>query len=142
VAISNGQMHFDRLHLATDHYTLDGSGVLGFDQSLSMDAVLRMSPELSAAIVRGVNDLQYLQNAEGLIEIPFRAEGVIPRINVIPNLEYAAKRLAVTKVQEIATDFLSKSLKGKEENLPAGQQALPKPKSIEDFLQKALAKNS
>lgn len=145
VTISNGQIHFDSLHLSTDHYVLDAQGNVGLDRSIGAQAVIRISRELSAAAVRGVNDLQYLQNAQGELEIPFQIKGVIPNVKIMPDLKYVAKKLLVSKTQGAVTDLISQSLQGNQQQT-ASQAAAPagsNPKStIASFLQKALEKNN
>lgn len=153
IRITNGQCTFNSLRLATDHYTLDAQGVIGLDQSLGAQAVLRISPELSTAAVRGVNDLQYLQNPQGQIELPLEVKGVIPNVKVIPDLSYAAQRLAMSKAQELVGGYLTKSLQGDSAtasnsaqgtaaNTAGGQQAADTSDPLAGLLQKALGANS
>ena len=100
--LAGGALRFSGLSLQSDTLGLSGSGSLGLDGELSMQAILRIDPQFSEAIIRSVAELRALANAKGELELPLAIQGRVPRVAVRPDVTYvASKVLAVTAVDAI-----------------------------------------
>lgn len=113
--IERGRILFDRILLASDTFVLTGKVAAGLDGSVSGDAVLRLDPDLSAAFIRSVEELQYLTDREGRLEIPVHIQSVRGRFAAVPDLQYVAAKLAVAKTQEVVGKWLEKKAGAKNE---------------------------
>jgi hypothetical protein len=124
-----GRMQFREVHLGTDVFVLHGNGGLGFDGTLDLQAILKLEPAFSAAMIRSVNELQYLATADGEIEIPLTGSGRAPQIAILPDLDYVASKLLVTKVQEkvqdLLGDLLERAVESEQPADPAASPAVP-----------------
>ena len=110
VTAQDGALHFQELRLTTDSFAMTGAGSVGFDGTLVSHPLLRIEPELSAALIRSVEELQTLTDAAGGLEFPVVMQGRLPRVAVLPDLEYIATRLLLQKTEELFTDLLKKAL--------------------------------
>ena len=100
--LAGGSLRFSGLSLQSDTLGLSGRGRLGLDGALSLQAILRIDPEFSEAIIRSVAELRVLANAKGELELPLAIQGRAPRIAVLPDVQYvASKVLTVTAVDAI-----------------------------------------
>jgi hypothetical protein len=115
--VERGAMQFADVRVSTDTFHLDGAGRVGFDGTVSIRATLRVEPVLSAAIIDSVTELQALANRSGELELPLAIQGQVPQVAVIPDLNYVASRVLVTK----ATDLLGELLRGRDTEQPEGQ---------------------
>lgn len=120
--LDQGVMRFNEFSARTDTFGLSGSGSVGLDGAVNVQAVLRVAPAFSAALIRSVNELQALSDRHGELAIPLMIQGPAPRIAVLPDVTYLASKLLVTKVQDLLGTFLQKAL---EKNTPA--EASPQP---------------
>jgi len=109
--IEQGVLRFDNLRVVTETFELAGTGHLRLDQTFSSHLTLRIDPGFSAAIVQSVNELQHLTDAQGRLELPVVIQGTLPRVAVLPDVQYLASRLLATKAEELLGDFLQKALK-------------------------------
>lgn len=108
--VSQGVAEFENLQLATDTFTLNGTGRLGLDGALSSQMQLRIDPELSQAFVRSVKELGSLVGSDGRMTLPVRVEGPLPRVAVLPDVSYLASRLVVHKGEELFRGLLGEVL--------------------------------
>ena len=113
-----GSLRFDDLRVRADAFGLTGTGRIGVDGAVDIRATLRIEPALSAALVTGVKELQALVTRSGEMEIPLAIQGQAPRIAVLPDLQYVASRVLVTKAVDLLGKFLQK-------DEPAGGEAHP-----------------
>lgn len=109
--VENGALSFDDFRLATDSLELVGAGRLGLDGKLSCRVTLRMETALSAAFIRSVEELRALTNAEGQLELPATVEGTLPRVMVLPDLQYVATHLATSVAEGLIGGLLDDLLK-------------------------------
>lgn len=115
--VERGAMQFADARVSTDTFHLAGAGRVGFDGTVSIRATLRVEPVLSAAIIESVTELQSLANRSGELEVPLTIQGQVPQVAVLPDMNYVASRVLVTK----ATDLLSELLRGRDAKPPEGQ---------------------
>ena len=112
VTIEHGTVRVAALRLASTSFELQGTGQLrfNFNGALAAQATLRIAPDLSAALVRSVAELQYLANAQGRLEVPVMIQGTLPHVTIVPDVQYVASRLLATKAQELLGNFLQRAL--------------------------------
>lgn len=122
-----GRLIFDRVLLVSDTFVLTGRIAAGIDGSILSDAVLRLDPDLSAAFIRSVEELQYLTDREGRLEIPVQIRSEDGHFTAVPDLQYVAAKLAVAKTQEVIGKWLEKKAgpKSEEEKSEADGQTTP-----------------
>ncbi len=145
MTLEQGLMRFADLFVQTDTFGLAGSGGVSLDGDVDVQSLLRIEPAFSSAIIASVNELQSLTNARGELELPVRIQGRVPRITPVPDLQYVASKVLVTK----ATDLLGQLLRREGEPSPEAQppggqpQTPPEPgELLGQFLRRALEKNS
>ncbi len=110
VTAQNGWLAFKEFHVATDTVQMSGTGRLGLDGTLNCDTMLWIGPELSAAIIKSVHELQYLVDAHGRLQLPVVIQGSLPRIVVLPDVQYVASRLVATKAEELLGNLFQRIL--------------------------------
>ena len=122
ISISNGTIFCDNINIRTDHLSIGGRVEVGMvDQALGGKLYLRIGPDLSGAFVKIVNELEHVQNSNKEIEIPVKIKGSITAIEIIPDLNYLAKKIIVTEVERNVRELLKEAF-SKEEPAPQGQQ--------------------
>jgi hypothetical protein len=129
VKLEAGEMRFDDLRIGTDVFALAGSGTVGLDGAVNLQGTLRLEPAFTAALVRSVEELQYLANAQGELEIPLTGTGRMPQVAVLPDLDYVASKLLVTKVQEKVQDLLGSFLEKAIKSEQPSDQVSPTPQT-------------
>lgn len=112
--LSDGVLRCEQLDIATDTFHLNGSVSVSADQIVQGQGLLQVDPMLSEAIIRGINELQALANAEGALEIPLTLQGRLPHVAVLPDVNYVASRVVTRK----AADFIGSLLAPKEDEAP------------------------
>jgi hypothetical protein len=115
--VERGAMQFADVRVSTDTFHLAGAGRVGFDGTVSIRATLRIEPVLSAAIIESVTELQALANRSGELELPLTIQGQMPKVAVLPDMNYVTSRVLVAK----ATDLLGELLRGRDAKPPEGQ---------------------
>ncbi|MBI3330655.1 MAG: AsmA family protein [Candidatus Omnitrophica bacterium] len=139
VTLQEGVLRFGDLRVQTDAFGLSGDGRVGLDGTVDVRSTLRIDPALSAALIRSVNELQGLANAQGELELPLAVQGQAQRLAVLPDLQYVASKLLATK----AIDLLGKVLKRQEQDQPdvgtePGQSGSPEGDLLDRALQRIL----
>ena len=110
MAVERGAVSFNNIRVATDTFELNGSGRLGLDCSLSMQSRVTVEPQLSAAMLQSVKELQILADSQGRVEIPVLLQGTLPKIRVMPDISSVASRLTTTKAEELIGGLLEKMI--------------------------------
>ncbi|MFH0984505.1 MAG: AsmA family protein [Candidatus Omnitrophota bacterium] len=104
-----------RLNAATDSFQIAGSGTYGLDQgAVAGAALLSIEPDLSAAMIRSVAELQYLTDQRKEIQIPLAIQGKVPKVTVMPDLQSVASKIAAQKATEAIGGLLKKAFGEKE----------------------------
>ncbi len=118
--VQQGSVFFDHVLIQSDSFALLASGRIGLLGGIQMSAVLIMDAELSAALARSLNELQYLMDAQGQLQIPLvQAPG--PKFSLVPDISYIASKLAMGKGQQVLTDLIKKKQQGNvDPNAPVG----------------------
>lgn len=92
-----------------------------------------IEPELSQALIAGLNELRYITDSQGQLQIPFLFKGVNGKVSFELNINYVASKLASAKAQEVLSGFFQNknadpnaqqgsSLYGQNNRAPYGQQ--------------------
>jgi hypothetical protein len=126
---SDGSLQFGDLRFSTEDFQLAGTGRVGFDGTMMIRAILRIEPVLSAALIRSVEELRGIANRNGEMEIPLAIQGQAPQVAVVPDLNYLASKILVTK----ATDLLGELFRKDGDQDPESQESL-----LGNILQRAL----
>ena len=108
--VQQGVLEVDHLTVSAEGLDLSGTGWVGFPGAMRFHGVLRVEPELSRALIAGVTELERLTNAQGQLEFPLTIRGQFPRVVVLPDLDVIARKLLVTRVQDILGNILQQTL--------------------------------
>ena len=110
VNVNNGAIFFNDLKLVSGTFELNGKGRVGLDGMLDLQTIVRIDSDLSEAIIRSIQELQYLRNTAGQLELPVRIKGALHHVIVLPDVQYVATRLVVNKAEEVVGNLLQKAL--------------------------------
>ncbi len=112
--IKEGKIFLDALNMVAKDFKLAGSGFIGLDKSLDVNAVLTLSKSASE---RFANDkvMKYLLNKDQLLEIPcaFKGDATSPRITADGDslsrlMQNAAAKAAQEKIEKKVEEKLGK----------------------------------
>jgi hypothetical protein len=117
--LAGGVVDIDELTVQSDTLGLSGRGRISTDGTLNVQALLRIDPQFSAAIIRSVEELRTLANAAGELELPLSVQGKPPQVAVMPDLQYVASKV----VAATAAEAIGKLLRGGESEEPDQSQA-------------------
>lgn len=120
-----GGLRFDDLRIRTDTVQLMTAGRVGLSGLITLRAQLAIEPILSGAIIKSVAELQALANQQGEMEIPLVIQGQAPRVAVLPDLNYVASKVVVTKAQDLLGSFLQKALEQSSPETPPSPETAP-----------------
>ena len=109
VNVQDGAFLFAKLHVATVNFELNGSGKVGLDGTMAAQTQIWIEPQMSAALIRSVEELKYLTDDEGRLELPLVVHGVLPRVAVLPDIGYVTTRMVRPKAEELIGDLLEKA---------------------------------
>ncbi|HOW58367.1 MAG TPA: AsmA family protein [Candidatus Omnitrophota bacterium] len=113
--VKSGVVRLPQIDVSTDSFQVTGSGTYGLVQSdVAGTAVLAIEPDLSGAMIRSVEELQYLTNEKKEIQVPLAIQGRIPKVTVMPDLQFVASKIAAQKAKEVIGGYLEKALGKKE----------------------------
>ena len=142
--LADGSLRFRDLSLQSDTLGLSGSGAVGLDGSLALQAILRIDPQFSDALIRSVEELRALTNAKGEMELPLAIQGRAPRIMVVPDVKYVASRVLTTTAIDALGRFLQREAPS-QEGQGQPQSTTPPPTEtgelLGQFLQRAIERH-
>ena len=98
------------MRIETDSFALTSTGRAGLDGTLNVQAMVSIDPELSMALIKSLNELQYLADAQGSLNIPVVVGGSVAHPTVQPDVHYVASKLIQQKAQELIGGWLEKAL--------------------------------
>jgi len=113
LAVSGGTCALSDLRLETDTFDLTGSGQMNLQGAVNAQAVLRIEPQMSAAIGGIVKELRYLADDQGRIQFPVTIQGSAQQLTVLPDVGYLTSHLAGSAAEQLIGDLLQKVLKKK-----------------------------
>lgn len=112
VVVRDGILYLNNFALATNDVRMRGNGRISLTGAVEASAILNIHPDLSQALMRSVNTLQYVMNQQGEIEIPVALKGTLSELKVVPDMNYILNRVVSTKGQELISDLLTKKKEG------------------------------
>lgn len=81
------------VRLAAPDFAARGAGQVDLAGRLEFDGVLLLSRKLSAELTHAVNEVKYLHDKDGRLTLPFKAKGVMPRVEARPDGAAIARAL-------------------------------------------------
>lgn len=114
-AARGGVVSFPEMRVSTDSFALSGSGRLGPEGDLQFPGRVEIEPQLSAALIRSVEELRFLTDEQGKMEIPVLVQGKLPQVSAAPDLNAVAGRLFTAKGEELVGNLLEKVFEKEEE---------------------------
>ncbi|HTL48082.1 MAG TPA: AsmA family protein [Verrucomicrobiae bacterium] len=121
----NQQLHVPEIAVMSDEFALNGPLDASFDGMVASRLQLRIEPQLSEAMIRTVNELQYLTNGNGELELPVVIQGKLPQPKVMVDLQYIGSRLATAKTQELLGSLFQKKQPQTQQGQAPQQAASP-----------------
>jgi hypothetical protein len=139
VAIENGRLIVSDLSIGSEAFLIKGSAQAGINGNYSLEGALNIVPDLSAAMVAQVSELQYLLNEEKQILIPLKISGKAGEMKVNVDGQYIAQKLVQNQLKQQIFKALEKSGVSQNsgtgasgEQSQAGQQGSTNKSSTED----------
>ena len=137
-----GLLRLHNLSIQSDTFGLSAPVVtITRDGAIQAQPLLRIDRAFSDALIRSVEELRGLANANGELEIPLIVSGKPPH-GIRPDLQYIGSRIAVNKAIDALGEWLGH---GKQpESAPSGSPAAPQPapptgeELLGQFLRRAL----
>ncbi len=106
-------IRFDQVAVSTDSFELAGGGSVDLNGPVNGNTIFFLDPDLSSAIIRSVNELEYLTDPKGRLNMPIQIRGNIHKVEAVPDLKYVGTRLAASKAQDALGGLLRKTLEKK-----------------------------
>ena len=139
--LADGSLRFSGLTLQSDTLGLSGGGSAGLDGELAMQAVLRIDPQFSEAIIRSVEELRALANPQGELELPLVIQGRGAQVSIRPDAKYVASKVLTTAAVDALGRLLRReqpSSSGAAGSAPPQEQAPDAGALLGQLLQRAL----
>jgi hypothetical protein len=151
LVIANGLATIDPVSVEADEFVFGGKCLAGFDQKYTLDGAVKIPTELSAAMVQGVAELQYLYDKDNNISLPIHVvgqAGQAPAISVTQTAIDMGKNAIRNEGKQQLEKILNKVLGGEEQpatsdtqgQQPAQGTTLEKPSPASDIIDGILDK--
>jgi uncharacterized protein involved in outer membrane biogenesis len=98
------------LLVQTVDYNLTGDGWFDMDKNIDLTAHLLLSKPLTNEIVAQKQQVLYVANRDGQVDIPVRVTGQLPKPRVTPDVTYLAQQASQRAVQEQGQKYVGKLL--------------------------------
>lgn len=122
--VGDGGIYFDNLQAATEDFAIGLGGRLGMDGAVSAQSVIRMQPQLSAAVCQAVPEAQYFLGPQGGLEVPAKIDGTLSHLRILPDTRAIITNIAVTRGQELISDLIQRKMgKRGSEDAASGEDA-------------------
>jgi uncharacterized protein involved in outer membrane biogenesis len=106
------------IRVETVDYSLLGDGWFDMDKNVDMTANIVLSPQFSKELIEQKQQVAYVANRDGQIDIPLQISGQLPKPSILPNVTELAQRAGTHAVQAQGQKYLGKVF-GKK-GLPGG----------------------
>ncbi len=125
---------------------MQGNGWVDFEKRADFQAVLLLSPGLSADLAHSAREIGYMLNNQNQFELPFSVSGTLPKLKARPDANYIGKMVQRGFMRKGAEE-LQQRLLGKErsaspgdapQGTPSDQKKDKKKNSTEDLIRKGL----
>lgn len=95
--IERSNILIDDANVIGEKFSFVLSGNVGFDQSVSLDAELKIFKEMSDSLIASAHDMDALLDENSEIHFPVKITGKIPDLKYMPDVAYISKILIVNK---------------------------------------------
>ncbi len=136
--LADARMNIKDLRIAAADYTVQGNGWVDFEKRADFQAVLLLSPGLSADLARSAREIAYMLNNQNQFELPFTVSGTLPKLKARPDANYIGKMVQRGFMRKGAEE-LQQRLLGKERSASPGE---PAPQETPSDQKKDKKKNS
>jgi len=109
LSVCEGKILFKNLIIEAADWSANAEGELDLDLNLNSVARLSLSPALSTALVKSVPAVQFLNNEQKRIEIPFALTGVLPSVKPKPDMAFVGRMIQQSLVGK-GLDLLQKKM--------------------------------
>ncbi|MEA2679978.1 MAG: AsmA protein, partial [Candidatus Binataceae bacterium] len=106
------------IKVQTVDYNLLGDGWFDMDKNVDLAARIVLAPAFSKELIEQKQQVAYVANQDGQIDIPLQITGQLPKPSILPNVTELAQRAATHAAQAQGQKYIGKYL-GKK-GLPAG----------------------
>ena len=106
------------IKVQTVDYNLLGDGWFDMDKNIDLGARIVLSPSFSKELIEQKQEVAFIANKDGQIDIPLQVVGQLPKPQVLPNVTELAQRAGTHAVQAQGQKYLGKVF-GKK-GLPGG----------------------
>ena len=106
------------IKVQTVDYNLLGDGWFDMDKNIDMAARIVLSPQFSQELIAQKQQVAYIANRDGQIDIPLQISGNLPKPHILPDVSELAQRAGTHAVQAQGQKYLGKVF-GKK-GLPGG----------------------
>ena len=106
------------IKVQTVDYNLLGDGWFDMDKNVDMTANIVLSPQFSKELIEQKQQVAFIANRDGQIDIPLQISGQLPKPSILPNVTELAQRAGTHAVQAQGQKYLGKVF-GKK-GLPGG----------------------
>jgi uncharacterized protein involved in outer membrane biogenesis len=121
--VRQGNIEIQNLEINADSFLASGQVNVSLDKNIDANMILKTDKGLTEALTRSVEELKYVTNKEGQLELPFTLKGVLPNVRPSVNVNFLASKLASSKAQDLIGGFLNNQLSPKgTTNTPIEQQ--------------------
>lgn len=127
VVMEGPRIALPQIQAASENFVITGALELTWMGGIGGRFMLRLDPYFSEALIRTVNELQYLANARGELEFPVTVQGTTARPSVGLDLQYIGSRLATAKTQELLGSIFQKKPPAQTAGQPQPAASAPAP---------------
>ncbi len=106
------------IKVQTVDYNLLGDGWFDMDKNIDLAAQIVLSPQFSKELIEQKQQVAYVADRNGQINIPLQITGQLPKPSILPNVTELAQRAGSHAVQAQGQKYIGKFL-GKK-GLPGG----------------------
>ncbi len=72
---------------------IQGKGQVGFDKSMSWDATLALSSQLTQELMEKHKNVRYMVDGQGTLGVPFKLDGKLPDVKPKPDIKKLARQI-------------------------------------------------
>lgn len=110
ITIEHGRAIIKDMVIVSDMFSLKGNAGVGFDSSYTIEGVFLIPADLSAAMISGVPELQYLLNEDKNIFVPLKVSGKAGGAALNVDVGYLAKKLLTNQVKTQLIQAIDKAI--------------------------------
>lgn len=108
VTVRDGAYFFDQALIQSELFAIRASGRGDVAGNLQGEASLVIEPQMSYAMIAGINELRTLADGQGQLQVPLILRSDRGQFSVTPNVSFIVSRLAAAKTQEVLANLLTK----------------------------------